>query len=149
LQAQELQRISKNFDAAPTVREMTRIFNRLSLFIVSCVVSEIETQGRAAMIVCWINVALFLHAACNWNGVMIVVSSLSNTSVARLAESWASVPPDMLKRYTDELEVLSKKNFKMLRGWMKKSKSPSVPHLAIFVRDLTAIDESPTLLANG
>jgi hypothetical protein len=51
----------------------------------------------------------------NWNGVMIVVSSLANTSVARLSDTWAQLGKEESKAHAEELEPLTRKNFKMLR----------------------------------
>ncbi len=69
--------------------------------------------------------------------------------MSRLSETWKAVAAEDVHYYKETLEPLTRKNFKQLRQMMGNSKSPSIPHLAIFVRDLTAIDESPTLLQNG
>jgi hypothetical protein len=43
-----------------------------------------------------------------------------------------------------------RKNFKLLRECMINSSSPSIPHVALCVRDLTSLDESPTyIVSNG
>jgi hypothetical protein len=48
LEACELTRIAKGFDQAPNVQSMSRIFNRISQWIVSTIVGEVDLAERVS-----------------------------------------------------------------------------------------------------
>jgi hypothetical protein len=151
IQASEFHKISKGFANAPTIAAMTEFFNRMCKFLVSQILRE-ETynpSGVATAIAAVISLGMACRAMHNWDLLMVCVATLSTTSVSRLSDAWAQLSREDAKK-AEELTNMTKKNFKMLRESMTGSVSPSIPHVALFIRDLTSLDENPTyIVSNG
>ncbi len=151
MQAVELHKISKGFAFAPTIKAMTEFFNRVCKLLVTQILREktYDPTAVSAAIAAVISLGHASKSINNWDAVMMCVAVLSTTAVTRLTDAWSLLSRDDQKR-AEELSLVTRKNFKVLRESMTNSSSPAIPHVALFVRDLTALDESPTyIVANG
>jgi len=78
----------------------------------------------------------------NWNGFMSVVSGLIQYPVARMKNTWKSLPPNLLSKW-ERYEKLATplKNFKLLRDAINNSVLPSILPMTLVLRDLTFIND--------
>ncbi len=119
VQAVELHRISKGFSNSPNVVLTTAFFNRACRFFVSQILREklYDPETVAQSIAGVISIGNCCKALNNWDGVMITVAVLNTSSIARLTDAWALLSKEDQKR-ADELNEMTKKNFKPLRACM-------------------------------
>lgn len=83
----------------------------------------------------------------NFHCAYAILAGLNDPAISRLKLSWERVP----KRLNQKLEQLSalfdmSHNFKQYREALYQCSAPVVPYLAIMPKDLTSLEELPTLI---
>lgn len=86
----------------------------------------------------------------NFNGLLVVISTLLSSSIFRLKLSWNAISRNhkaRMKEYTDLSS--NSKNFSDLRNRMKTITGPCVPYIGLFQTDLTFIEEGNPTKVDG
>eukprot|EP01091_Cochliopodium_minus_P006108 TRINITY_DN1598_c1_g1_i1.p1 TRINITY_DN1598_c1_g1~~TRINITY_DN1598_c1_g1_i1.p1 ORF type:complete len:860 (-),score=265.57 TRINITY_DN1598_c1_g1_i1:124-2703(-) len=138
---------SKDENISPHVKRMINHFNRLSALAVSSIVSCSVFEERVKLLEKWILVADELLKLRNFNGVMVIVSSLANVAVSRLKKTFGEISKE-IQELNEKLSTLMAKNFSKLRKFMEEANAPAIPYIGAFVKDLTSVAELDTKM-NG
>jgi len=78
---------------------------------------------------------------------MALMGGLNHICVARLKATWEKVPAKAMQDFTKYSTLFElSKNYKNYREAIKACKPPLIPYLALFPKDLMAIEEAPTFL---
>ena len=87
----------------------------------------------------------------NFNGLMIIIASLSSGPIFRLKRTWERLTRNKLKGYEEVCILMSTdKSSKNYRNYMHTCNPPLVPHLGLYLTDLTFIEDgNPDYLPNG
>ncbi len=130
---------------SPNVCLLIDTFNVLSGIVSTSVVRIEEPRERAGAIAFWIRVANAAYQHNDFSCTMAVVSGLLNSSVHRLARTWAVVK----KRWEAENATFDKlvtalssdRNYSSLRAALRAANPPTMPYLGVFLQDMTFADE--------
>jgi len=137
-------------DQAPCFFALVNRFN-LMAYWVGTEVFKIETPGeRAEILAQFIKICAELRKMKNFNGVFALLAGLNHTAISRLKFTWEKVPRKQIRKYESLSQLLNtEKNNAKYRRLLAKTKPPLVPYLAIFSKDLFALEEAtPTILEN-
>jgi len=87
---------------SPNIMEMTKIFNRVSNWVATCIIMEQQVRDRAFMVTYMIKLAQVVFPNClmqqqlyklqNYHILTAVISGLSNSAVLRLKWTFKKVP---------------------------------------------------------
>ena len=93
------------------------------------------------MIVQFIRVAKRLHEFSNYHGMLAIVSALRHASVARLTDTWQRVPRRDRQNFESLVKYVPEDDgHQTLRQTFERIQLPCIPHLGIFLKELTYID---------
>eukprot|EP01112_Ceratiomyxa_fruticulosa_P020856 TRINITY_DN7222_c0_g1_i1.p1 TRINITY_DN7222_c0_g1~~TRINITY_DN7222_c0_g1_i1.p1 ORF type:complete len:1155 (-),score=208.22 TRINITY_DN7222_c0_g1_i1:41-3505(-) len=138
---------------APNINSFTEWFNYCSRWISTKIVSKDSVEARAAIIEGFITIGMTFLELRNYNGVMIILSSLHSSAISRLKQTWAAVSQKFQADFQTISTLLSpEKNFKNYRPLLKEVGvgTPCVPYLGLMLSDYVAMDESqPIYLDEG
>lgn len=81
---------------------------------------------------------------------MEVLASLHGSAISRLQSSWLLLPKNLSDNFLELSELMQpNENFKKYRE-TNKNLTPSIPHIALILQDLTFIyDGNPDTVENG
>jgi len=128
---------------SPKLRVCIDRFNLVTRWIVSTVLSCELPIERAEQISKFIDIAVQLRKISNYSGMMQVLSSLNNSCVSRLHQSWKLVDVDRLEHFNEMNSLMdSKGNHHLYREALAVSRYPILPFHAICIKDLTFIEEA-------
>jgi len=130
-------------ELCPGIIGITKRFNEISLWCILEVVSQKSAQDRANVVTFFVNLASTLIELRNFSGMAAITGGLSNTCVSRLKKTFGKLSPKTATKYKEITEILmGVSNFKELRALMFKAKPPSIPVLAVLLKDLIYVDEA-------
>eukprot|EP00727_Mastigamoeba_balamuthi_P006823 m51a1_g2761 hypothetical protein (1136) ;mRNA; r:977560-981290 len=130
---------------SPNLARFVTFHKQMSNWVVSTILQEKDPQSRRKMIKLFLMIALELRKLRNYNSMGAVVFSLSNAAISpdRLKRSWR---PELAQILENLLEP-TRSNFKALRLAMLKRDAPSIPLIAVPLRDIQLTCEcSPSYL---
>ncbi|KAF2070578.1 hypothetical protein CYY_008109, partial [Polysphondylium violaceum] len=132
---------------------MIGIFNQCSKWISSEIVGEKSSKTRVKKLKFFIKIAQHCYDMCNFNGLMLIISGLSCSSVTRLKGTWGALSSRRRERF-DTLErfVNMEGNFKQYRMLLSEipQGTPCIPFVGLYLMDLTFIDEgNPAFIGEG
>jgi len=134
---------------APGIVAFTTHFNRVGGWVVWQVVSEKQLERRAAILRRLVVIAMHLYRLNNYNGLFEILAGLDNTPVARLRRSWKAVGYPLFQ-IKEQLRQLMSDNYTLYRRDLRVAELPCVPHIGMFLKDLTFLEDgNPTVHANG
>lgn len=143
---QNLNFTKKDKSLAPNIHAFIKHFNAMSNWLTKMILDCTALSKRIRAIELLIDLAEAFLQLNNFNGLLVVVSTLLSSSIFRLKLSWNSISRGhkaRMKEYTDLSS--NAKNFSDLRNRMKQSIGPCVPYIGLFQTDLTFIEEgNPT-----
>lgn len=159
LRAEEF--LNQNFAAknrrmglAPHVVEITNFANQLSAFVGDSILGgDVPVKTRRTLLKQWIKIAGKCYELNNFNSLLSIMSALQSVNILRLKKVW-----DLLSaRYHNMFQELRQmlmpdKNFSNYRTKMRNQAPPCVPHLGLYLTDLTFIEEGNSkfkILANA
>jgi len=137
--------------ASPNVKVMIKRFNQTSTWVTTEVLKGDTVADRAKRICWYIELCQHLRKIGNYNAVMEVVSGLSASPVHRLKATWREVPSKWKSTF-DSLKTLvdREKNSAALRAAISNHNPPRIPHLGMYLTDLTfAEDGNEDVVAGG
>jgi len=137
-------------ERSPGLRRFIASFNRRTDWVCTEVLQAANAKQRAAVIARFIRVAEQCQRIGNYNGLVEILSALQTISIERLTKTWRLVP----RLEMDCFEVLrammdSRGNFKTYRAVLERTALPVVPFQAVFVKDLTFVEENVSMLEDG
>lgn len=145
------QKPNKN-ELAPNITALAQRFNTISLWLAESVIDSYGRNAHTAVVEKIIEVLKELFKMNNFSSGMAVLSALNNSSVQRLRNLWTAVRKehrDLVNHF--ELFMGMTDNFKNYRRHLRKlqqatsdmtranRKTPLIPFLALFLRDITFI----------
>lgn len=137
--------------AAPHLKRAIENTNRISSWVATEIVTTANEKQRVSTIKRFILVAQYCLKYRNYQGLLEIIGGLKNTSVTRLARTWAKLPT----KYSDMLQTLSNivdpdQNWKNYRRTIEAEKGACVPYFGLFLSDLTFIfDHGPMKQEDG
>jgi len=126
---------------APNVVQLIERFNRMSLWVINCVVHELDISGRAKLITHLIALATECKQLQNYNSMLGIVAGLMNSAVSRLKKTWELVQSEIVSKFESDYSALFSRNYKLLRDAVKQSTPPCLPYLGVYLADLTFIED--------
>eukprot|EP01132_Coremiostelium_polycephalum_P000644 gene644-797_t len=131
-----------NHRICPNILNMIGIFNHCSKWVSSEIVGERSSKRRIKKLKFFIKIAQHCYDMNNFNGLMLIISGLSSSSVTRLRGTWGGLSSHRRERF-DALErfVNMEGNFKQYRVVLSDIKGPCIPFVGLYLMDLTFMDE--------
>ncbi|KAL2130861.1 hypothetical protein VTI74DRAFT_5851 [Chaetomium olivicolor] len=126
---------------APNVKAMSGFTTGLSNFVADTILQHEEVKKRAQVIKHWIKIASHCSSLHNYDALMAIICSLTDTSIKRLKMTWDAVSvkrKEMLKTLQATVDI--NQNYKVLRAQLHKEVPPCLPFLGMFLTDLTFVD---------
>lgn len=119
-------------------------FSRVSNWAAYAVVAERDAQRRVQNLAALLVLCEELIRLNNWDMVVAVYGGMTEPPVARLKETWSSLPPDVqpLAAKLDEL-LSTKGSWRNLKEAIRNSAKPHFPCIAAFFRELAVVEEQP------
>jgi son of sevenless-like protein len=132
----------KNGAECPNVTAMIQRFNKVGFWVATEIVSQRNHTSRVAVLKKLIKIAHICKKINNFNTMMEIAVGLNMGSVSRLGKVWAAIDAKTKNRF-DEIMLLanSAQNYKSYREALKSATLPTLPYLALFLRDLTFIED--------
>jgi len=138
---------------APQLSALVKRFNDVSFWVATQVVMSSSVKHQTMTIRKFIKVAYKLFRFHNYNSLMQILSGLHNVSVNRLKPAWAALPGNAQDKFKKMNEFMSAdQNFQQYREVMNElshSRTPAIPYLVLYMRDITFIEENPDKTAEG
>ncbi|CAG5085659.1 Oidioi.mRNA.OKI2018_I69.PAR.g10958.t1.cds [Oikopleura dioica] len=128
-------------ELSPNVVEMTQRFNRTSFWAISVILQTQNLKLRVEVLTQFIRIARRLHDFSNYHGMLAIISALRHVAIDRLTDTWSRISRADRKHF----EVLSKfvpegDGHQLLREKFEAIQLPCIPHLGLFLKELTYID---------
>ncbi|KAJ4307293.1 Ras guanine nucleotide exchange factor bud5 [Collariella sp. IMI 366227] len=126
---------------APNVKAMSTFTTGLSNLVADTILQYEEVKKRAQVIKHWIKIANHCSLLRNYDALMAITCSLTDTSIKRLKMTWDAVSvkrKDMLKSLQATVDI--NQNYKVLRAQLHDQVPPCLPFLGMFLTDLTFVD---------
>jgi len=134
--------------SAVNLKMLIAIFNKMSAWSVTTIVTTTNVASRAELIEYFIKVATECKKLQNYNGMMEFVSGLQSAPVSRLKRSWSSIKAKKLQAL-DDFSNMMVSNYKVLRSMLELSAPPCLPYIGVFMTDLTFIQENADFVYNN
>jgi hypothetical protein len=138
---------------SPHLTKLINHFNKLSMWVATAIFrcegfSESTPRNRAIVVTHFLKIMEELRILQNYSSMMAIYSALSMTPIDRLDKTWPHVPSED-KAYLKEATRLRDANCKAYREKLEVSEPPYIPIQEVLIKDLTLIEENPTILDNG
>ncbi|XP_004365534.2 hypothetical protein CAOG_00663 [Capsaspora owczarzaki ATCC 30864] len=129
---------------APNILACIAQFNKVTLFIITAILSKKNPTGRAALIVHAIKCAQACFHLHNFNGANAILNALTATSIFRLKKTWQSVNVKYLAVRQELQNVLKPDdnfaNYRAHAGKLLALNERMVPFLGVYLSDLAYVD---------
>eukprot|EP01128_Nolandella_sp_AFSM9_P005157 TRINITY_DN2457_c0_g1_i1.p1 TRINITY_DN2457_c0_g1~~TRINITY_DN2457_c0_g1_i1.p1 ORF type:complete len:870 (-),score=175.46 TRINITY_DN2457_c0_g1_i1:2142-4751(-) len=127
---------------AQNVLAMIHEFNKWSNWVATIITIQTNLKLRVKVMQKFVEVAYQLQSMHNFSGTVAIISGLGNASVYRLKKTRAGLK-DKYQKMLEMLEPIvdtssSHRNYRQL---LKASTPPVVPHLGVFLTDLTFMND--------
>ena len=135
---------------APNICHMVKRFNALTGHVTYAVVSPSNAEHRARVLEHWLRIAGECHDINNFCSLYSIFCGLNSTPVFRLKQTWALVHPSLIEMF----EVFSvlfapQKNSMNFRNSLNSALLPAIPHVGMFLSDLTFIEDGNNTVIAG
>ncbi|GAM21916.1 hypothetical protein SAMD00019534_050910 [Acytostelium subglobosum LB1] len=139
-------------EKAPRLMAFIKRSNTLSYWVATEIILSPNIKQRTTALKRFITIAGILHKMNSWNTLMNVMLGLNLGSVQRLKKTWESLPKNIMELYEQLLkETTATQNYSNYRRSLAThSNYPCMPCLAVYLRDLTFIEDGNSdYLENG
>ena len=127
---------------SPHITQLISLFNHISMWVTSEIVTRTKLSDRVALIVKFTNIAVKLFGFQNHLMTLSVVSGLTKSCVKRMTKTLAAVPPGTLTTINDlETQLSASTNFKAYRSILDRTTPPCIPYLGMFQKDLIFMND--------
>jgi len=120
---------------SPNILKFISRFNQVSNWISAELLQIADPKKRATTLAFFVDLAKEFETLNNFNGVMEVLSGLSQSSISRLSHTWEASGKTL-----DDLNKYTLGNFKLLREKLGQS-GACIPYLGVYLSDLTFVEE--------
>jgi len=133
---------------APNLVRLIERFNKVSQWIQTSIVRVRDLKKRTAVLARFIHIAQEFEWLHNFQGMMMVNAALNNSAISRLKHTWAALGDEDRERFDSIQNFFSPyHNYASYRQKLRTSVPPIVPFMALFLTDLTFIDENEDKVA--
>jgi len=138
-------------EISPNIVSINTRFNDIILWVIFEILSGNTPKDRLQIILHFILIAKALKKRSNFNGFAAIMSGINNSSVTRLKKTIGKLAEEKNSGSEELTELISGvDNFQGLRDMWANVGPPSIPFLAITLRDLTLLeDANPDILEDG
>eukprot|EP01125_Pyxidicula_operculata_P011997 TRINITY_DN3936_c0_g1_i3.p1 TRINITY_DN3936_c0_g1~~TRINITY_DN3936_c0_g1_i3.p1 ORF type:complete len:527 (+),score=108.14 TRINITY_DN3936_c0_g1_i3:1378-2958(+) len=127
---------------SPNVISLIRRTDKVSFWVASTILSEPNLKQRAVIVKNFLSIARCLHSFQDFNTLMGIIVGLNTSSVSRLKKTFSSLTEEDMEEYKFYETLMSPAmSFKAYRDTVTKVNPPCVPFFALYLSDLTFIDE--------
>ncbi|KAL5038558.1 hypothetical protein RTP6_005850 [Batrachochytrium dendrobatidis] len=129
---------------AASVAQSVQLFNDISTWVMSSILSESEPKTRAKTIAKFMRICQWLKVFNNYNSLMAVIAGINSSSISRLkyTRQYVADQPGVSQFAALERLMSSEKSSANYRAALKHSCLPCIPYLGVFLRDLLYTHES-------
>jgi hypothetical protein len=138
---------------SPHLSKLIGHFNKLSMWVATAIFrcegfSDSTPRARAIVITHFLRIMEELRLMANYSSMMAIYSSLSIIPIERLEKTWAHVSSED-RALLQHPARLREGNYKLYRERLEVAEPPYIPIQEVLIKDLTLIEENPTILDNG
>ncbi|KAJ6249910.1 ras guanine nucleotide exchange factor i-related [Anaeramoeba flamelloides] len=127
---------------SPNVIQMIHRFNLISGWVATAILKGERVKERGKSLRWFINIASHCRKLNNFNGLMAILSGLGSSAVHRLKHTFDELPEKFFEELDDlETDLSSEKSFANYRTLIKEIKPPCIPYFALYLTDLTFIED--------
>jgi len=121
---------------------MTEQFNKVAGWVQWTICSVKEVNKRAVVFAKFIGIAQCCRDLNNFNALFAIYCGMTSNATHRLARTKELVPAKLLKQFESMRELFAvDKNNRNLRRALQTALTPCIPHLGIFLSDLTFTED--------
>eukprot|EP01129_Flabellula_baltica_P011800 TRINITY_DN5223_c0_g1_i2.p1 TRINITY_DN5223_c0_g1~~TRINITY_DN5223_c0_g1_i2.p1 ORF type:complete len:502 (-),score=95.97 TRINITY_DN5223_c0_g1_i2:91-1596(-) len=132
---------------APYLVLLIKRFNELNTYVTLSILREFDIRKRAKIFSHWILIAKQLFELKNYNSTASIIASLKNASIHRLKKTKARCKHlDTLKDLDSKLTPFD--GYAVYKELIKHSAPPCIPHVGIYLTDLTYMNEAEDIIEN-
>jgi len=129
---------------------MINRFNQVSGWVSTAVIEIEDLKLRAVALNRFIFIAEKCRQLNNFNAVMEILSALNSSSLYRLRQTWDLLPQKTIQVFENLISLMDgDQNFLNYRQTLKKSTTPVVPYLGVYLTDLVFLDDGNEDLIPG
>ncbi|KAJ6241409.1 guanine nucleotide exchange factor [Anaeramoeba flamelloides] len=129
---------------------MIHEFNQLSNYITHKIVSPVTIKQRIKQLIRFIKMGQEFLNIHNFDGLMIIIAGLRDSSVNRLKHTQREIPVQYQKTYEELLQITdSLQNYSKLKRAIQNAPKPCLPHIGMYLTDITLISDSTPDKLNG
>ena len=137
-------------ERSPNLQRCVARFNQVTEWVRTEILSASKIEDRIDVLIRFIELAHQFYELNNFSGVLQVVSALEITAISRLQNTWKNIGAKYAEKY-EKLAALSnpEMNYRNYRAELAEKMSgrsaPFLPYVGCWMKDLTFIEEVPTL----
>jgi len=125
-----------------SIKMMTKISIRITQFIISTILSDMDPKKRNTYLRHSINVCKKSFEERNFDLVFSIIAALNSSAIMRLSKTWSLLP----SKYKDILEacqnqISHNKNYQKYRHLLKTCEKPCIPFFGIILKDITFTED--------
>ncbi|KAJ6227905.1 ras guanine nucleotide exchange factor i-related [Anaeramoeba flamelloides] len=127
---------------SPNVLKMIKRFNMVSIWVIAIILKSEKLKKRKKILTKLVKIATFLRKHDNFNCVMTILSGLASPPINRLKYTFEELPT----KSTTDLDKLGKElssenSYEKYRKKIKQASPPCIPYFALYLTDLTSVEE--------
>ena len=127
-------------EKAPNIVNMVNHFNKLSRWVSTAILRE-KLSDRVRLIVFFIRVMHECLSLNNFNACYAIFCGTYSTPIFRLKRTWATLKQKFVALFEGYRLLFSlDNNMKNIREELRRATPPCIPHLGVFLGDLTFVD---------
>ena len=149
-ETREREFLAKEKEDSPHITQLVSLFNHLSMWVTSEIVTRTKLTDRVLLIRKLSNIAKRLLEDHNHLLCFAVVSGLTKSCIKRMNKTFSNLPSSCLSALQDlESTFSSANNFKNYRSLLDKTVPPCIPYTGVFQKDLIFMsDGNPNNIGN-
>jgi len=133
---------------SPLLLTMIRYFNKVSGWVVMCLLQESNLRKRAKLLKGCLKLIQECARLNNFNAVFALMAGLNSAPVHRLKKTWEAA--GTAKQFEEWMALTSNRgSWKTYRQALHNADPPCIPYLGVYLSDLTFMEENSTFLENG
>ncbi|KAH3758276.1 Ras guanine nucleotide exchange factor Q [Pelomyxa schiedti] len=126
---------------APNVCRIIDHVNFVSLWVASEIVLTPNFKQRVCIVRRFIQTAQQCRVLNNWSSMYAISLGLSSFAISRLAKTWQAISRSEKQFFDNTIEELVQANMHTYRKHLSSCGLPAIPHLAMWLKDLTFIED--------
>ncbi|KAJ3430997.1 ras guanine nucleotide exchange factor i-related [Anaeramoeba flamelloides] len=125
---------------AKNILTMISYFNKISLNISNQIIDPLKLKDRVKKMTRFLKIGQHFRKINNYDGIMMIIAGLRESSVNRLKFTKGELPSQPQNIFDELLELTdSLQNYSVLKDAIKNAPKPCLPHIGMYLTDLTFI----------